>query len=124
MYQEELIEQQMRNNASENAVYEPAEEPALNALVMKPGPTIKIKTVKKRQPLNEIENVPVLPENIIEKVKKPRAPSKTKKLLPPLEGVIEGPIIKAKRGRKPEVEPIAKENIDFCNFKLNIRFSA
>jgi hypothetical protein len=136
MYQEEPIDKMVRKNKTENAMIEPGLEYDLHTsvrsenevrpeLIIKPGPTIKIKTVKKKpqfndpvytQNVNEIPNAHNLPEYKMEKVKKPRAPRKTKKLLPPIEGVMEGPIVKVKRGRKPVanslVEPIAKENIE------------
>ena len=67
MYQEEPIEQTVRKNKTENAVVEPGLEYELPTsvrpdnevqqgvrpeLIVKPGPTIKIKTVKKKPPIN------------------------------------------------------------------------
>jgi hypothetical protein len=82
----------------------PAENPI--PIVLKPGPAIKIKTVKKQPKLVEAHQEPATAAA----PKKPRAPRKTKKLLPPPileEGVIENVDVKvpAKRGRKKAPVP-------------------
>lgn len=77
--------------------------PIAPPLVIKPGPAIKIKTVKKPPKLNP-EEVVQEPGQEPEKIKKPRAPRKTKKLLPPIQegDIAVDPIVeKPKRGRKP-----------------------
>jgi hypothetical protein len=76
-------------------------------LILRPGPTIKVKTVKKTPKLAATEEVQ--PAAV---PKKPRAPRKTKKLLPPQEGVkgvIENVAVVAPKRGRPEKETAPKE---------------